>query len=149
MEAASIGEKNHLQCLDLKNDISVMIDKISSGKGTLSYLPPYMIYLAAKDYFVTQSLIRKIRKQHNECSNICQGTEIEGVCLDQTYDLVVGLRDNYVNLVEFLSHRKIMGFFLMGITRKSLMDWDDLVEDFTIAKDTEIRELLYSISEAL
>ena len=152
MDAISKYNREQLLCLDFierLNEAVTVSKLVSSGSGILFFILPINLVMAFRDYQATQNIIKKIRTILNECSNICHDTSAEAACLNIFTDLAVRIRDNYSVLIEIVSRHKLTSLFLSGITEKSLADWDDLVEDCTIGNDSEIRNLLYKISEAV
>ncbi len=72
----------------------------------------------------------------------------DAVCIARFYPGLVAIRDSLAAI-----YRKSQQSFLLAPLRGSLdrlaADWDDLVEDCALAKDREVRRLIFQIADAL
>lgn len=117
-----------------------------SGSGTAPFVFPATILSGYRDYFATQAVFKDIRKTIGQFNNGLI-VSIPGGPVEQMLRIAEGFRDTYASLLKLYSRHPVLGLFLSGVTKKSLADWDDLVEDLTISSDPEIHSLIHLISE--
>lgn len=63
------------------------------------------------------------------------------------YDIAYQIRNFFVEGVQ-ISHSTFMLFPLRKSLEKAAIDWDDFVEDFVVASDTELHDLLDQLTHA-
>ncbi len=108
--------------------------------GVSFFKVPLLIFVVFADSLKGLYLLRKIRLSFNQCNKHCFDQE----CL-KNEDIKL-VRDNYINICEKIAKISVMNFFVGWFVRRTLIGWDDLVEDITMASDAEFRSLIVQIA---
>ncbi|MCF8092863.1 MAG: hypothetical protein K9K21_12505 [Desulfotignum sp.] len=89
-----------------------------------------------------KAIILQIRDTFNQCAN-------EAACMKMILDISIETRDKYFELRRSAAKIPVIEKLIGTIIEDTLMQWDDLVEDLTIASDPDIRAALLQISAAV
>jgi len=124
-ESAVVDFSRTLDMLKTAENIPVLYIKI-----------PWMLYRSSR-------ALKKIREKFERCSSSCGAS-----CLDEIIEKVKPVRDSMVFIFEKMNRIKLLAP-LRSFVESAVIDWDDFVEDCTVASDPEIRNMICSIADGL
>ncbi|MDM8525696.1 hypothetical protein QUF80_20180 [Desulfococcaceae bacterium HSG8] len=123
--------------LIIEREKCLSFSKTLENRGLSAFLKiPLLTFIMLIDSLRGLYLLKKIRLFLNRCDKDCPNLK----CLKNENIKIV--RDNYINFSEKISEIPVMNFFAGWLVRRTLIGWDDLVEDMTIASDNEFRKLI-------
>lgn len=126
--------------LSFSKTIESRTDLLRTGGALFRKLPSLTLGMLL-DSLRSLCLVREIRLAFNQCDAACSNPK----CLKNEDVRIV--RDRYMDFSEEVSEIPVMNFFIGWLVKRTLIVWDDLLEDMTIASDAEFRNLIMRIAE--
>lgn len=139
MTACAVVTKD---CVSFSNKLEDTIKKLKVA-GTLSILHVRAIIITVVMSISGIFLLRNVRRTFEKCDNSCPTVD----CVD--IDKVTSVRDRLITLSDAITQLVVVDFFTGKLVRRILTDWDDLVEDMTVATDSEFRDLISKVAKEI
>lgn len=118
-----------------------------SEAAKLITLPKHLFllyYYTFKILLLSGEMLRLYRKVINDCNATCKAP---ADCVQDFCAITTKIRDDLYSLYKHSIDRKFY-MPMAGLIKRSLIDWDDLVEDCTVAADEDNVDLFKQIADA-
>ncbi|CAK8716590.1 hypothetical protein H206_00681 [Candidatus Electrothrix aarhusensis] len=136
MTTCAVANNN---CVSFSKRIESSIE-ILKNAGTLSFLTVRAVFTTLTMSVLGLYFLSGARQIFEKCGDSCPSVD----CID--IEKVRSVRDRLITMSDAISQLAVVDFFTGKLVRKMLTDWDDLVEDMTIATDAEFRELISQVA---
>ena len=139
MTTCAVANNN---CASFSKQIESSI-AILKNAGTLSFLTVRAVFATLTMSVLGLYFLSGVRQTFEKCENSCPSVD----CID--IEKVRSVRNRLITMSDAISELFIVDFFTGKLVRRMLTNWDDLVEDMTIATDAEFRDLISQVAEKI
>lgn len=137
MTAAAINIDDKIK--PFTDNLEMVVGIIKIHGRTLNIIPPLIRVISG-----SEKIKRTFRSLISQCDGTCEDRH---KCVDKLLFASASIRDNFVTLLNFSDMTPVLLPFRFYL-KNAATYWDDLVEDFTILADPDIKNLLNKVANA-